>query len=65
MQSELFKSLKATSRNKGVTVYPSFFKARGQKSALHIEIYIETVEQSDYKMERSGLKQSDHGMKWP
>ena len=40
-------------------VYTSFFKLRSQKSALHIEFYNDTVEWSDYKMERSGLERSD------
>ena len=42
-------------------MYTSFFKLRSLKGALHIEFYTETVEQSDYKMERSGLERSDHG----
>ena len=40
---------------------PRSLSLEANKRALHIEFYSETVEQSDYKMERSGLERSDHG----
>ena len=55
--------LYATSRNKGTTcVYTCFslLNPKSQKSVLYIDFYTETVKQSAYKMERSGLEQSDY-----
>ena len=57
--------LKPWAETRALLCIPRSLSQKAKKNALHIEIYIETVERSDYKMEWSaGLKQSDHGMKW-